>query len=231
MKILPPAGSPVGTCSASSIGIGETAATTIPLTYPKLKGCCIPGLGGDVPPVCGNFVTSVKNQKSCGDCWAFSVTGALESQFLIKFLTPGKNLNLSEQIVTSCAVASCNCNTPPIYRGCTSCNGASNEYGCDGGWTTDAAQFLHDQGTGLESCYPFKAKDQYEGALCSKACLNWHFLPYQLNSSDYGTSPNPAVQDLKNTIISYGPIAVTLGVYDDFFYYKKGVYQYTWGLI
>jgi hypothetical protein len=176
-----------------------------------LKGCCIPGLGPDVPPVCGNFVTAVKNQRSCGDCWAFSVIGALESQFLIKFLTPGKKLNLSEQILLSCS------------------GGGSGNYGCSGGYTTTASQFLHNSGTGKESCYSYKAKDVSEGASCSAACLNWHYLPYQLNGSDYGTQSNPTVAQLKSLITQYGPVSVTMGVYQDFYYYKKGVYQYTYG--
>ncbi len=214
MKILPPAGTPVGTIlpPAKNPWDWRSSCYDYSLTYPKLKGCCIPGLNTDVPPVCGNFVTSVKNQGNCGSCWAFSSTGALESQFLIKYLMPGKNLNLSEQILVSCGAA-----------------GTISEWGCDGGYTTSAAQFFYDQGTGQESCYPYKAKDQSWGYTCDKACVNWHFLPYQLNSSDYGTQANPTADQLKNMIVSYGPIAVTFLVYEDFYYYKKGIYQYTGG--
>ena len=210
MKILPPAGAPAGFgYLPKNPWDWRNSCYDYSATYPKLKGCCIPGLGPDVPPVCGNFVTPVKNQKNCGSCWDFSVTGALESQFLIKFLAPGKSLNLSEQILLSCDAA-----------------GTGNP-GCEGGYTTDAAQFLHNQGTGKEACYPYKAKDTSWGYTCDKACVNWHFLPYQLNSSDYGTSSNPTALTLKSLIREYGPISVNMWVHSDFMvYYKKGVYQY-----
>jgi len=232
MKILPPAGTSSGI--TYSQWDWRSSCYDYSATYPKLKGCCIPGPGGKNPPVCGNFVTAVKNQGNCGSCWAFSVTGALESQFLIKFLAPGKNVNLSEQIVVSCAKASCDCDTPPnIYgTGCQSCNGVSDWYGCEGGWTEDASEFLYELGTGLESCYPYKHKDQYEGASCSAACASWqtHFLPYELDYNDYGSTTPTNAAALKDLIRTYGPVPVTFNVYQDFKYYKKDVYQYTWGL-
>jgi C1A family cysteine protease len=43
-----------------------------------------------------NFVTPVRDQENCGDCWAFAVTAALESKALITFNRPGTNQNLSE---------------------------------------------------------------------------------------------------------------------------------------
>ena len=220
MKILPPAGTPAGTPlpSAKNPWDWRNSCYDYSATYPKLKGCCIPGRSPSAPPVCGDFVTSVKDQGNCGSCWAFSPTGALESQFLIKFLTPGKNLNLSEQILISC-------------MGDLTQTG---DTGCSGGYTTDAAQFFYDSGTGLESCYPYKAKDPSESAWkCSRACVNWHFLPYALKASgsaDYGTQASPSVDQLKSMIITYGPVAVTMGVFDDFYSYKSGVYQYTYGL-
>ena len=58
-------------------------------------------------------VTSVKNQLSCGDCWAFSTIGALEGQY---FRSTGKLVELSVMDLSQCGMDPC-CMTEEIgYR-------------------------------------------------------------------------------------------------------------------
>jgi C1A family cysteine protease len=150
----------------------------------------------------GNYVSSVKNQGSCGSCWAFGVTGALESKAMISLGTPGKNLNLSEQIVLSCSEAG----------------------SCGGGYISSASSFLYSDGSGKEGCYSYVAKN----GNCTNACSNWKIRPYRLAGSSWAwVSTN--VDSMKNAIANYGPIVTTLAVYRDFYYYTGGVYRHTWG--
>jgi C1A family cysteine protease len=160
--------------------------------------------GGTLAIPTGNYVSAIKNQGNCGSCWAFSVTGTLESRGMIDYALPGANLNLSEQIVLSCS-------------------GAGS---CNGGYTTTASQFLLNSGTGKEGCYPYCAHN----GNCANACSNYQdqVLKYQINS--YSTSPSyPDVDTLKGLIASYGPVSACFEVFGDFYSYSGGVYHHVWG--
>ncbi len=111
----------------------------------------------------GNYVTAPRNQKKCGSCWAFSMTGALEAYTLLKEHTPGKDLDLSEQVMLSCS-------------------GAGS---CNGGRLT--ASFLQKTGLPLESVYPYTATD---GA-CASAAAGWEAGAYKVGG--WGSiAKNPA---------------------------------------
>jgi C1A family cysteine protease len=84
-------------------------------------------------------VTAVKDQGSCGSCWAFSSTGALESAYSI---FGGELMELSEQQLVDCSKA--------YYND-----------GCSGGWYFWSYDYL--KGTGAmmetETEYPYTARN------------------------------------------------------------------------
>jgi hypothetical protein len=177
--------------------IGAEAPFIVPLALP---------LSFDWADNGGNFVTSVKEQgSSCGSCWAFSSVAALESKALITFNTPGVDLDLSEQIVLSCT---------------------GGQSSCQLGYLNEAADFLKNYGTSLDSCYPYTGTD----GNCSQACANWQQNAYKIESWRYVSSGNaPNLSTIKNALYTDGPLPVWMKIHQDFYSYGQGVYSYVSG--
>jgi C1A family cysteine protease len=124
----------------SDMTFKEFKATYLNLKAPADQYCV--GSFADVAGAPDSFdwrtkgmVSPVKNQGSCGSCWAFSIVGYLEAQALIQ----GKKELYSEQQVVDCDTI--------------------NE-GCNGGWPQVALQYLAGAGIQSESSYTYKAVDQ-----------------------------------------------------------------------
>jgi cathepsin L len=78
-------------------------------------------------------VASVKNQGTCGACWAFSSLDALQSASLIQ---RGVSVDLSEQQLVDCYGV-----------------------GCGGAWMTDAMDYASYNGLTTEVSYPYTSGD------------------------------------------------------------------------
>lgn len=91
-------------------------------------------------------VTPVKNQGSCGSCWSFSTTGALEGA---NFLATGKLVSLSEQ-----QLVDCDHECDPEEKG-------SCDSGCNGGLMNSAFEYtLKAGGLMREEDYPYTGTDR-----------------------------------------------------------------------
>eukprot|EP00658_Telonema_sp_P-2_P020339 TRINITY_DN18048_c0_g2_i3.p2 TRINITY_DN18048_c0_g2~~TRINITY_DN18048_c0_g2_i3.p2 ORF type:complete len:280 (-),score=77.85 TRINITY_DN18048_c0_g2_i3:436-1275(-) len=96
-----------------------------------------------------NAVTPVKNQGSCGSCWAFSTVVSLEGQVAIK---TGKVVSFSEQDFVDC-VKDVKLNSSSQ----TCCDG------CQGGLMDYAFKYMLDSQSGLddtEAAYPYAGANQ-----------------------------------------------------------------------
>jgi len=98
-----------------------------------------------------NAVSAVKNQLNCGSCWAFAMTGGLESNALLTHNASGK-VSYSEQVLISCG-------------GIGSCKGGTLD-----------ADFLVSKGLPPTDYYPYT---QSNGD-CAKAGANWEKAAYKI---------------------------------------------------
>lgn len=147
-----------------------------------------------------NFVSPVRNQASCGSCYAFATMGMLEAR--IRVLTNNTETPvLSPQQVVSCSKYS---------------------QGCDGGFPYLIGKYAQDFGMVDESCFPYVGKE----TPCDvpKNCSRVYTAEYSYVGGFYGGCSEMAMM---LELVKNGPVAVAFEVYPDFMHYKEGIYQHT----
>jgi C1A family cysteine protease len=138
-------------------------------------------------------VTPVKNQASCGSCWAFSTTGALEGA---KFVRTGELVALSEQNLLDCD---------------------HEDLGCNGGLMDNAFKF--DEKTGglcSEEDYPYEAK---QNKICRTDCTD---VPGSIVRTFYDVPPGDETSMLAAIAMQPISIAIQADQFV-FQFYKGGV--------
>jgi hypothetical protein len=106
-------------------------------------------------------VSPVKDQKTCGSCWAFSAVGALESMNLIK----GNSLTTySEQELVDCDPA---------------------DHGCQGGLPHHAFEYVDKNGLSGDGDYPYKGVK--ESCSASKYTPKINPTAFEMCSGNEGT--------------------------------------------
>jgi inhibitor of cysteine peptidase len=143
--------------------------------------------------------TPVRDQGSCGSCWAFGTVGPLELNIMIR---EGLVQDLSEQYLVSCNM---------------------ERWGCGGGWWAhDYHQFKvpsGEDGAGavLEAAFPYVGRDEPCDAPHAHLYQveSWHFV-----SDEWGVAP---VVDIKQAIYEHGPVATAVCVNSAFQSHSGGV--------
>jgi len=152
-----------------------------------------------------DWMTPVKNQGSCGSCWAFSTVGVVEAVYNIATGDPSLDWDLSEEyLVADCLLGN----------------------SCCGGWMETALGFVRDDGIPDESCLQYV--DQYgctcgttcdsnctyrgsgicSDATCSDRCSDWQDRLLTIDAVGWV----PASQSqIKQSVVDKGPLTVAMG--------------------
>lgn len=173
----------------------------------------------------------VRDQGSCGSCWAFGAAEAMSDRVCIAS-SGNNNARISSDDLLTC---------------CTSCG-----MGCNGGYPAAAWSYFKETGivTGgqynsHEGCRPYEiapcehhvngtrppCSEGGETPKCARQCEQGYSISYKKDRHFGSTSysvPNDE-QQIMTEIMTNGPVEAAFTVYSDFPSYKSGVYQHETG--
>jgi len=158
-------------------------------------------------------ISTIREQKNCGSCWAFSVSTTLSDRFCIASkgkLTP----TLSPQYIVSCD---------------------KGDLACDGGELNTVWKFLEENGTTTDQCVPYISGDGKTVPKCSSNCApvsnssktEERFVIYKAKKGSSKALTCPL--QIQREIMENGPVQTGFEVYEDFLHYKTGIYHYADG--
>jgi len=149
------------------------------------------------------IIPPIRDQGSCGSCWAFGSVCPLEANILLK--DDLSEIDLSEQWLISCNQSGWDCGGgwwAHDYHG-----GEDPSYGEDGG-----------TGAVAEKECPYTAQDD--------PCGGPYNHPYLIDSWYYISYCQPEVEDIKAAIYNYGPVPVSIHIGTYFQSYTGGIFDY-----
>lgn len=141
-------------------------------------------------------LTPVKNQGGCGSCWAFATVAVLEQVVKIK---DGMTKDFSEQWLVSCN---------------------QEGWGCDGGFVAHDYHDWMSDGCGIGPVYEAEFPYYEDDWVCN--CPYTYLPEFRIESWAYSGS---TVQQIKQAIMDYGPVYVSIRATDAFQSYTGGVFN------
>lgn len=149
-----------------------------------------------------NFITPIKNQRSCGSCVAFGTIAAVEGTQRVKRNDADFQVDYSEAQL--------------FY-----CHAAAQGRNCNNGWWCDPSfEAFKTLGVVDEACFPYTPGDQ-QCALCS----DWQNRVTKISAWRKLTTAT----EMKTWLSTNGPVAACFSVYDDFYSYQSGIYRHVTG--
>ncbi len=144
---------------------------------------------------------NIKNQESCGSCWAFSSTTALA----YRYHKIGIDVDLSPQYLLSCYIRDCD----------------------EGDELIDPQLSLAKNGTVTETCFPYVSGDK-KIPNCPSTCKNGEQFKRYYSKNVYTTFIDfneenyyDIVATIMDQLINYGPVSSSIKIYYDFYKLKN----------